>query len=288
MDSPPRPVIDFHTHPYRPEDLAPGTRRFVESISPAVREHGDRLADPHYVAALLRGEGVEHAVVLAEHCPGSSGNVRTETVIELCSAVPDFFIPFASIDPNTDAEPAALLRRYLEDGGVRGLKLYPSYQFFYPNERRAYSLYELCAEHRVPVLFHIGTSVIPGTRLKYCDPVHLDDVAVDFPDLAIVMAHGGRGFWYQACATLAALHENVYIDVTGLVPSRLLEHFPDLERLADRVVFGSDWPAMPKSVAHNVRAIAGLGLSDEALEKIFRRNAARLLGLGATTDARPD
>src|SRR5690606_22224905 len=124
--------------------------------------------------------------------------------------------------------------------------------------------------------------------LKYCDPVHLDDVAVDFPDLAIVMAHGGRGFWYQACATLAALHENVYIDVTGLVPSRLLEHFPDLERLADRVVFGSDWPAMPKSVAHNVRAIAGLGLSDEALEKIFRRNAARLLGLGATTDARPD
>lgn len=272
-------VIDFHTHPYRPGDLAPATREFVQEISPAVREHGDRLSDPRYVAELLRADGVERAVVLPEHCPASSGNVRTETVIELCREVPDFFLPFACVDPNTDLDPPALLRRYHDEGPVHGLKLYPSYQYFYPNERRLYPIYEVCVELGLPVLLHIGTSVIPGTRLKYCDPIHLDDLAVDFPDLVVVMAHGGRGFWYDACATLVRQHRNFYIDVTGLVPARLPEHFPDLERLAEKMIFGSDWPAMPKSVGQNVRAIAGLGLSEEALGKILYRNAARILHL---------
>ena len=125
------------------------------------------------------------------------------------------------------------------------------------------------------------TWTIPGTRIKYCDPIHLDDVAVDFPDLTIVMAHGGRGFWYEVCAFLASHKPNVYIDVTGLVPGKLLEHFPDLERMAAKVVFGTDWPAMPKSVKLNADAIAALGLSDAALRRILRENAARILGIPA-------
>ena len=274
-----RRVIDFHTHPYRPGDLAPGTREFVSRISPAVREHGDALADPEYFASVLRADGVMRAVLLPEHCPATSGNVRTETVLEIAAKVPDFFVPFASVDPNTDPKPAALLRRYAEAGPIAGLKLYPSYQFFYPNERRIYPIYEVCAELGIPVLYHIGSSVLPGTRLKYCDPIHLDDVAVGFPGVPLVMAHGGRGFWYDACAFLAAHFANVYIDVTGLVPGRLLEHFPRLEQLADKVVFGSDWPAMPRSVGENVDAVAGLGLSADALDRILYRNAARLLRL---------
>jgi uncharacterized protein len=271
-------VIDFHTHPYRPADLNPGTRTFIESVSPAVREHGQRLADPHYFAQQLRSDGVERAVVLPEHCPETSGNVRTETVLDICAQVPDFFIPFASVHPLLDDAPAELLTHYIARG-VRGLKLYPSYQFYYPNDRRVYPLYELCSSAGIPVLMHIGSSVIPGTRLKYCDPIHLDDVAVDFPDLAIVMAHGGRGFWYEQCAFLAGHFRNVYIDVTGLVPQQLLHFFPNLERAADKYIFGSDWPAMPKSVGHNVAAIRALGLSDAALEQILYANAARLLKL---------
>ena len=87
-------LIDFHTHPYKPNDLAPATWRFIENISRAVKEHGDKLDDPHYVADLLRADGVSHAVVLAEHCPKTSGNVRTESVLELCATEPDFFLPF--------------------------------------------------------------------------------------------------------------------------------------------------------------------------------------------------
>ncbi|HEX6559586.1 MAG TPA: amidohydrolase family protein [Longimicrobiales bacterium] len=271
-------VIDFHTHPYRPNDLNATTRNFIQDVSAAVQTYGDRLADLDFCAQLLQADGVAHAVVLPEHCPETSGHVRTETVLELCAQRPDFFIPFASVHPLLDDTPADLLQSYIA-AGARGLKLYPSYQFYYPNDRRVYPLYEICQQARIPVLMHIGSSVIQGTRIKYCDPIHLDDVAVDFPGLAIVMAHGGRGFWYDVCAFLAGHFANVYIDVAGLVPSRLLEHFPTLERLADKVVFGSDWPAMPKSVGHNINAIRRLGLSDGALEKIFFANAARLLRL---------
>ncbi|MGH7503901.1 MAG: amidohydrolase family protein [Longimicrobiales bacterium] len=278
-----RAILDFHTHPWRPEDFAAATTAFIRRISPAVKEHGDRLHDPAFARELLREHGVQHAVLLAEHCLLTSGNVRTDTILELCDASGGFFLPFASVDPMTDEEPAALLRRYVA-AGVRGLKLYPSYQFYYPNDPRVYPLYEICQAAGLPVLMHIGSSVMRGTRIKYCDPIHLDDVAVDFPDLRLVMAHGGRGFWYAECAFLAMHYANLYIDVAGLVPERLLEHFPNLERLSHKVVFGSDWPAMPKSVAHNVAAISALGLPAAALDRIFFGNAAALLGIEAVAE----
>jgi predicted TIM-barrel fold metal-dependent hydrolase len=271
-------LIDFHTHPWRPAELAPATASFIRSISPAVAEHGDRLTDIRFAANELRSQGVSHAVLLPEHCPATSGNVRTETVLDLARDSDGFFLPFASVDPVSDTEPAALLESYV-DRGVRGLKLYPSYQFYYPNDRCVYPLYEICAAHGIPVLLHIGSSVIPGTRLKYCDPIHLDDVAVDFPTLSIVMAHGGRGFWYDACAFLAMHHANFYIDVAGLVPEKLREYFPGLDRLARKMVFGSDWPAMPRSARANADAIAALRLPAEALDSILHGNATRLLRL---------
>lgn len=270
-------VIDFHTHPWLPRHLNPATEAFIRGISPAVAEHGDRLSDPGYAAGVLRGQGVLRAVVLPEHCASTSGDVRTEMVLEFCAAEPDFYVPFASVNPNLDRDAAGLVRTYLA-GGARGLKLYPSYQFFHPDERRIYPIYEACAEAEVPVVFHVGSSVIPGTRLEFCDPSHLEPVARDFPGVALVMAHGGRGHWYDRCARLVAEHERVYIDVAGLVPRRLLDHFPALPDLVDRFVFGSDWPAMPKSVAHNARVIAGLGLDVSALTRLVRTNAQGLLG----------
>ncbi len=274
-------IIDFHTHPWMPGRLNDATEAFIRGISPAIAHHGDRLEDPAFAADVLRSEGVHHAVVLPEHCPETSGNVRTEHVLAFCAAAPGFYIPFASINPNLDPDPAALLSDYI-GAGVRGLKIYPSYQFFHPDEERLYPLYELCQAATIPLLVHVGSSVIPGTRLEYCHPRYLDPVARDFPRLPVVMAHGGRGHWYRECAELTARRSNVHIDVTGLVPSRLLDHFPELPAIAEQVVFGSDWPAMPKSVAHNVRAIRALGLREDALEAILWRNSARLLHLDET------
>ncbi len=271
-------IIDFHTHPWMPRRLNGATEAFIRGISPAVAQHGDRLEDPAFAANVLRSEGVHRAVVLPEHCPETSGNVRTGDVLAFCAAAPDFYLPFASINPNLDPDPAALLADYVE-AGVRGLKIYPSYQFFTPDEERLYPVYDVCQTAGIPLLVHVGSSVIPGTRLEYCHPRYLEPVARQFPGLPVVMAHGGRGHWYRECAELTAALPNVYIDVTGLVPSRLLEHFPELPSLAGQVVFGSDWPAMPKSVAHNVAAVRALGLHDDAVDAILWRNAARLLHL---------
>jgi hypothetical protein len=110
-------LIDFHTHPWRPGDLAASTVEFIRGISPIVQQHGDALSDPGFAADLLRADGVDHAVLLAEHCPRTSGVVRTETVIDLCRQSNGFFLPFASVDPTSDAAPADFVERAIVDGG---------------------------------------------------------------------------------------------------------------------------------------------------------------------------
>jgi hypothetical protein len=127
-------------------------------------------------------------------------------------------------------------------------------------------------------MIHTGSSIFRGSRLKYGDPLYIDDVAVDFPNLVIVMAHSGRGFWYERAFFLAKLHENVYMEISGLPPQKLLTYFPDLEKLADKVIFGSDWPGMP-DIRRNIEVIRGLPLTESTKEKILGENAARILGL---------
>jgi hypothetical protein len=104
----------------------------------------------------------------------------------------------------------------------------------------------------------------------------MDDVAVDFPELTLLMVHSGRGFWYERAYFLAKLHTNVYMEISGLPPKRLLDYFPELERVADKVIFGSDWPGMPY-VGSNIEAIRELPLSEETKDKILGENAARIL-----------
>ena len=127
-------------------------------------------------------------------------------------------------------------------------------------------------------MLHVGSSVFTGSRLKYGDPIYLDDVAVDFPGLRLVQSHSGRPFWYEKAFALARLHQNLYLEVAGIPPQKLLTYFPDLERLADKVIFGSDWPGVP-TLKENIQAIQRLPLGEEVKNKILGGNAARLLGL---------
>ena len=270
-------IIDFHIHYIRREMLNSTWLQYLAEMNPEYHANIEHFADhPQALTEYLDSQGVESAVILPECAPATSGHVPTEEVITYCRGQERLF-PFASINPNMHSNMALRLEAYVKEGGVRGLKLHPSYQFFYPNEARLYPLYEKAQELRIPIVFHIGSSIFKGTRLKYCDPIYLDDIAVDFPDLTIVMAHSGRGFWYDACFFLSRLHENVYMDITGLPPHRLLTYFPELEKNADKVIFGSDWPTMPKGIKENVAAIQSLSLNEGALEAILYGNASRIL-----------
>ncbi len=270
-------IIDFHTHLLIKEMSNPTLLNFLEEINPEFYVRIEEYANnPQLFTEYLKSQGVKYAVVLAEHAPATSAFVSTEAVVEYCHGQ-DMLIPFASLNPNTHPDPATKLEYYVKDCKVKGLKLLPSYQFFYPNEARLYPLYAKAQELGIPVIFHVGSSIFKGTRLKYCAPIHLDDVAVDFPDLKIIMAHSGRGFWYHECFFLSRFHKNIYMDITGLPPKNLLNYFPELEKNSGKIIFGSDWPPIPKDIGENIEAIKSLPLSDHTIENILYKNAYRVL-----------
>jgi hypothetical protein len=187
-------------------------------------------------------------------------------------------VPFASINPFVVNDLDAELVRLVDEFNFRGIKVYPVYHHHYANDPRMYPLYGRAQELGLPMMVHTGSSIFKGARIKYGDPLHLDDVAVDFPDLNILMAHSGRPFWYDQAFWMARRHENVYMEVSGLPAKKLLTYFPRLEMIAGKVVYGSDWPGNP-DLTRNVRAIQTLPISEEAKQAILYGNAARILKL---------
>jgi hypothetical protein len=270
--------IDFHVHMGVYAFHNPSVTEWMKEMYPeGYEEYIRKYDDPGAFEELLAAEGVDYACVLAELSPSTTGLCTNEQVRDFCRGRRRL-IPFCDISPNRFTDLGGELRRKVEDEGFRGVKLYPSYQHYYPNEQRMYPLYQAAQDLGIPVSFHIGSSVFRGTRMKYCDPLHLDDVAVDFPELNVVMAHAGRGFWYDRAFFLAKLHANLYLEISGLPPSKLMSYFPELDRLTEKVIFGSDWPGM-RWIRRNMEAIGKLPLPAEGIERILGGNAARLLRL---------
>ncbi len=269
-------IIDFHTHLVPANQLNPHMTEFFKETNPEFIVRVSDFDDPKVTVELFKNQGIKYAVVLAEEAPATTYNVPTEQVLEYCRGQ-DMLIPFASINPNSYPEPAKRLTEYVTEHGARGLKLLPSYQFYYLNEASLYSLFARAQELKIPVLIHIGSSMFKGTRMRYCDPMQLDDIAVDFPDLNIVMAHSGRGFWYDECFFLSRFHKNIYMELSGLPPKNLLDYFPELDKNGEKVIFGSDWPAIPRDISENIEAIKSLPLSDKTIEGILYKNAERIL-----------
>jgi predicted TIM-barrel fold metal-dependent hydrolase len=211
--------------------------------------------------------------------------VPNEEIAEAAAAHPDVIIPFGSIDPAKGRAGVAQARRLVLEHGVRGFKFHPSLQAFYPNDRSAYPLYEAIQELGVPAVFHSGQTGIgagvrggAGIRLKYSNPLFLDDVAADFPDLPIVIAH--PSFPWQDEALAVATHKPlVHIDLSGwspkYFPPQLVQYANTL--LRDKVLFGSDYPVL--SPDRWLADFEQLPIKPEVRPKILKENAARLLGL---------
>ena len=270
-------LIDFHTHLPRYEGLPRSTMEWFLTVYPSKESYRglcDYFARPEALCAMLRKKGVDYAVLLAENNP-VSGVVSNEKVADFCAGHREL-IPFCTFDPLHTADMGGQLRE-LAAAGFKGVKLYPTYNFFYPNAPMMYPLYRTAEELGLPVMFHTGISVFEGSRLKYGDPIFYDDIAVDFPDLNIVMSHGGRDCWYHTAMTLTKLHKNVYIDIAGLPPHKLMEYFPHLPRLADKFLFGTDWPSV--DIGRNADLLGELPLSPEAITAIMGGNAKQLLKL---------
>jgi predicted TIM-barrel fold metal-dependent hydrolase len=271
------PVIDFHLHIIDPENLQPWAKEYLQASSGEEMEYLHRIMrSPEPLVKMLHENGVDYGVVLTEISPITTGVISNEAVAEFCRDH-ETLIPFANINPFMMANPAQELERCILEMGFKGLKLYPTYQGFHANDNMIYPLYAKAQELKIPVMIHTGSSIFKGARLKYGDPLWIDDVAVDFPDLTLIQVHSGRGFWYSRAFFLSRLHRNVYMEIAGLPPHKLIEYFPELEKNAEKIVFGSDWPGL-RSIKANIEAIRSLPLSKEAKAKILGTNAARLLG----------
>lgn len=211
--------------------------------------------------------------------------VPNEEVAEAAAANPDVFIPFASIDPAKGKMGAREARRLIEHFGVRGFKFHPSVQAFYPNDRSAYVLYEAIAEAGLPAIFHTGHSGIGagmrgggGIRLKYSNPMYLDDVAVDFPAMPIIMAH--PSFPWQDEALSVCLHKpQVYIDLSGwspkYFPPQLIQYANTL--LKHKMLFGSDYPMLTPD--RWLADFEQIPIKPEVRPLILKENAVKLLKL---------
>ena len=184
--------------------------------------------------------GVDFAVILAELAPITTGIADNESVARILFQVPASF-PLRASTLILQQAPAQELERWVIDHGFRGDdKLYPTYQQFYPNDSRIYPLYAKAQELGIPVMLHVGSSVFTGSRLKYGDPLYLDDVAVDFPELSLIQSHSGASLLVWKGFHPGPPASKCLYGGGGAPPSKLLTYFPELERLADKVIFGSD------------------------------------------------
>jgi predicted TIM-barrel fold metal-dependent hydrolase len=269
---------DLHGHLSMDDELLTAAAKYFKGdpYHPTVPQIADDYRALHMAAVIF--------TVDSELATGHP-TLSNEEIADAAAAHPDVLIPFGSIDPARGAAGVASARRLVNDHGVRGFKFHPSIQAFAPNDPAVYPLYEELQSLGVPALFHTGQtgigSGLPGGRgikLRYSDPMLLDDVAADFPGLTIIMAHPSVP-WQDSAIAVAQHKANVYIDLSGWSP----KYFPpQLVRAAnsllkEKVLFGSDYPLLRPE--RWIRDFEALEIKDEVRPLIMKENAVRALHL---------
>ena len=269
-------LIDAHLHPARLPTLKPAwldwARRYGQPGWEQVYDASGSVI-PEAFDDLLEAEGVDHALLLCEYSPKATGIQPAEDMLPIVGHNPARFSLLANVNPHLHYPAREELARQLRLGAI-ALKVHPVHGGFSPADPALYPAYQACADQGLPVVVHCGTSTFPGSSNELADPALLIPVLRDFPELTVVLAHGGRGWWYDTAASLALLHENVWIELSGLPPHRLPHYYArfELTRLARKFIFGTDWPGVP-GIARNARALAGLGLDEDVLAGVLAGHA---------------
>ncbi len=274
------PITDCHIHIQPMEMLKPGAFELIKSKAADFDRVMEFCHSPKAFLKYLDSSGIDRAVLI---------NYVAPEVIGLSSEVNQWVADYVSTDP----------RRLLSCGGlhprhspnvmadveqilrlkIRMIKIHPPHQLLFPNDylhgvKELEIIYRAAEANGVPVMFHTGTSIFPHARNKYGDPIYLDDVAVDFPKLKILMAHGGRPLWMETAFFLLRRHPNVYLDISGIPPKALLKYFPRLEQIAHKTLFGTDWPSPGvREIKSNLDDFMSLPLREETRRQILWQTA---------------
>jgi predicted TIM-barrel fold metal-dependent hydrolase len=278
------PASDAHIHVQPWWELKPAVLETMFRNRDDLDELQKISKSPAHLLRRLDADGVERAVLVNYPSPDLMGFTHEVNpyVADYCRAAPDRLIAMGGVHPRVAEDAAAEVRRAAELG-VRALKIHPPHMNLSPN---AYldgmdslrALYEEAQRLKLPVMIHTGTSIFPGARSRRGEPLVVDDVAVDFPELTLILAHGGRPLWMEQAFFLVRRFPNVHMDVSGIPPKALLRYFPRLAEIADKVLYGSDWPSPGvRSMAANLAAFRALDLPHDVQAKILDSNLRRIL-----------
>jgi predicted TIM-barrel fold metal-dependent hydrolase len=277
-------VFDCHVHVQPWEQLKPGARATMTGGHPDLPRIERARKDPAELLRLMDEQRVERAALINYVAPDVMG--FTETVNEwVCAFVrghEDRLVAVGSVHPRRTRDARSETARLFE-AGIRMLKIHPPHQLFAANAHQdgdsaLGAIYATAEELGRPVMIHTGTSIFPGARNRYADPMAADDVAVDFPRLPLILAHAGRPLFTPTAVFLARRHPNVHLDLSGIPPRKLLEYLPRLEELSHKCLWGTDYPSPGvASMKKNLEEFLRLPLSDAARERILWTNAAGLI-----------
>ncbi len=270
-------IIDTHAQLWTAEalqTLPPAMKKSYEAVFAGLQGQTLETTIQDMDAA-----GVDKSVVVAIDAETTYNyRVPDELVAQAVASYPDRLIGFAGGDPHKGKAAARALERAVKELGLKGLKLMPHLAELNPNDRQYYPLYEKACELDIPVLLHMGTQYHAGTRIKYCHPLYMDDVAIDFPDLKIIIAHFGWP-WTGDTIAVALRHKNVYFNIAGWAPRHIPEDVIKYMNgpLSGKALFGSDFPLVSRQ--RIIKELRELPLKEKTLTRLLTENPRKVLKL---------
>lgn len=278
------PVFDAHIHVGPYGQLREGARRAMVGGREDLDLLGRVVRSADELLKAMDDQGIARTALINSVAPEVTGITDRVNpwIARYVEGHRDRLVPVGGIHPRYSQGVAGDMKRLLDVYRLGAIKLHPPHMELAANAYRTdcpslADVYRLAGEAKRPVLIHTGTSIFPGARNVYADPMACDDVAVDFPETTIVLCHAGRPLWYDTAFFLLRRHSNVMIDISGIPPKRLLEVLPRIPEVADRVLWGTDWPLKEvRSMRQNVQDFLSLPLADAVKRKILFDNAAAL------------